>query len=95
MSSIVFGLSNTVIRCGESMTLDEFRDGLLVDGKPNEPDLGLQGHGSGFNSDKVRRNISFLDLFRSRSRLNHLCLAARPVVQVSLPKGPSEDGMPL
>lgn len=63
MSSVVFGLSNTAIRCGDSMTLDDFRDGLLVDGKPNEPDPGLQGHGSGFNSDKVRRNISFLDFF--------------------------------
>ena len=55
----MFGLPSTVIRCTESMTLDEFRDGLLIEGKPEEQDTDVRRHGVGFNSDKVGGDASF------------------------------------
>ena len=42
-----------MIRCSESITLDDFRDGLLIDGKPDGQKSEVQGHGVGFESAKV------------------------------------------
>ena len=50
---MVFGLSHTVIHCSKATTLDDVRDGLLVEGKPMEQETDVQGHGVGFSSGKV------------------------------------------
>lgn len=60
ISSTVFGLSNTVIHCSDSMTLAEFRDGLLIEDKSVEQHADIPRHGVGYNSDKVGRNLTFL-----------------------------------
>ena len=45
ISSDVFGLSPAIIRCNESTTLDDFRDGLLIEGRPDEDNSSIRAHG--------------------------------------------------
>ena len=61
ISSTVFGLPHTVIHCSESTKLDDFREGLLIQGNPDEEDSSGRSYGVGFESAKVGSNylISF------------------------------------
>ena len=60
-----------MIHCSESTTLDDFKTGLLIQGRPDEEVSSDRSHGVGFESAKVGSTyliISWRTLIFSVSR---------------------------